>query len=180
MRAELEGLTLPAPIVALAVDAETAPLGALQADLFAPPRPSPRELGETLGRLAALLGPDRVGAPILDDTHRPTAIGVTPFVLERKPRPPDPGGGAALACRRLTPPRPAAVTTRDARPTHVDADGIRGPVVACGGPWHTAGEWWADTAWAREEWDVALGDGAVYRLVHDLATGAWTVDVVYD
>jgi hypothetical protein len=53
-------------------------------------------------------------------------------------------------------------------------------VVASAGPWRTAGEWWADTAWSREEWDVALPDGTVYRLALDRATGAWVVDAVYD
>ena len=177
--AGLEGLTLPAPVVGLALEAETAPLAALQADLFAPPRPSPRELGEILGRLAALVGPERVGAPTLEDTHRPDAIGTAPFMEASGPRPLH-VTGAALVRRRLVPPRAAAVELRDGRPAAVTAPGTRGRVLAGAGPWRTAGEWWADTAWAREEWDVALADGAVYRLVQDLATATWTLDAVYD
>jgi hypothetical protein len=72
------------------------------------------------------------------------------------------------------------VTARDGQPRHIEAPGVAGAVVACAGPWRTAGEWWTDTAWSREEWDVALADGAVYRLVLDRATSAWTVDAVYD
>lgn len=184
LRADLEGLRLEAPIVALAVEAEPAPLHPLQADLLAPPRPSPRELGETLGRLAALVGPDRVGAPALGDTHRPDAIDLTAFTDSIARRAAvaalvlaEP---AALACRRFVPPLPATVTVDENRPQHVEAAGVRGAVVACAGPWRTAGEWWAETAWAREEWDVALADGAVYRLALDPATGAWTVDALYD
>jgi hypothetical protein len=48
------------------------------------------------------------------------------------------------------------------------------------GPWQTAGEWWAGTAWGREEWDVALPDGTACRLVHDSETDSWTIDAVYD
>jgi protein ImuB len=186
--AGLERLALPAPVVALSVEAEPAPLAAFQADLFTPPAPSPRELGETLGRLAALVGPDRVGVPTLGDTHRPTAVGVTPFS-----GPPARSiarraaaaaliltDAATLVCRRLSPPVPAAVELRNGAPARIGAASVRGPVVACAGPWRTAGEWWADTAWAREEWDVALPDGAVYRLVLDQATGAWSLDAVYD
>src|SRR5439155_440583 len=71
--------------------------------------------------------------------------------------------GAALVRRRLVPPLSAGVELRDGRPATVAAPGIRGRVLAAAGPWRTAGEWWAGTAWAREEWDVALPDGAVYR-----------------
>ena len=176
--AACEGWTLPAPIVALAVDVEPAPLGALQADFFAPTRPSPRELGETLGRLAALVGPERVGAPVCPDTHRPDAIGLGPF--PGPPAPPVTVTGAALVCRRLAPPRPAAVTAPGGVPSHVDAAGLRGPVVSRAGPWSSAGAWWGEAPWAREEWDVGLADGTACRLVRDCATGAWTVDAVYD
>jgi protein ImuB len=178
LRADLEGWTLPAPIVALALEAETAPLCAVQPDLFEPKRPSPHELAQTLGQLCALVGRDRVGAPVLGDTHRPTAIGLTPFGGTAES--PPPATRASLACRRFTPPLPAAVAVRDNQPRRVAATGLEGPVVACAGPWRTVGEWWTDTAWSREEWDVALPNGAVYRLVLDRATGGWTVDAVYD
>jgi protein ImuB len=184
LRAELDGLTLPAPIVSLAVEAEAAPLRPAQPDLFAPKRPSPHELAQTLGRLTALVGADRIGAPTIGDSHRPTAVGRASFT--------GPVGRQAavaaltfaeagtLACRRYVPPIGATVSLRDAAPCWIEAGGLRGAVVACAGPWRTAGEWWADTAWSREEWDVALADGVVYRLVLDRASGAWTVDAVYD
>jgi protein ImuB len=179
--ADLERLTLPAPVVALRLEVETAPLAALQADLFAPPRPSPRELGETLGRLVALVGPDRVGAPVLADTHRPGALGVGPFRDGQESRPPGAARDRATpTCRRLVPPLPATVELAAGRPARVDTPGPRGVVLACAGPWRTAGEWWADTAWTREEWEVALPDGAVYRLALDQASGAWSLDAVVD
>jgi protein ImuB len=87
---------------------------------------------------------------------------------------------ATLVARRLSPPRPAVVECREGAPARVDAAGIRGSIRGIAGPWRTRGEWWADTAWEREEWDVALSDGAVYRLARDRATGAWSVDAVYD
>ena len=184
LRAELETLRLPAPVVAVAVEAEPVPLDALQADLFAPPRPSPRELGEILGRLAALVGADQVGAPLVPDTHHPDALRVAPFPGE-EPAPTGSGAppwvtGAALVRRRLVPPRPARVECRAGRPGRVEAEGFRGAVVAAAGPWQTSGEWWTETAWAREEWDIALPDGVACRLARDCETDAWTVDAVYD
>ena len=184
VRANLEGLTLPAPIVSLAVLAETAPLRPAQPDLFEPKRPSPHELAQTLGELCALVGADRVGAPALGDTHRPTAVGVAPFTgavaRQAAVAALTLGDAARLACRRFSPPVPAVVLVRDGEPRGVEAPGVTGPVVACAGPWRTAGEWWTDTAWSREEWDVALPDGGVYRLVLDRATEDWTIDAVYD
>jgi protein ImuB len=193
LRTELEALRLPAPIVAVAVEAAPVPLPALQSDLFAPPRPSPRELGEVLGRLAALVGPDQVGAPVAPDTHHPDALAVGPFPGEpgrARPVAGDPRSsvgeappwltGAALVRRRLVPPRLARVECQAGRPVRVDAEGLRGAVVARAGPWPTAGEWWAETAWAREEWDIALPDGTACRLVQDCATGTWAVDAIYD
>ena len=78
------------------------------------------------------------------------------------------------------PPRPAQVECHAGRPVRVEAEGLRGAVVGRAGPWQTAGEWWAETAWAREEWDIALPDGTACRLARDCATDAWTVDAVYD
>ena len=78
------------------------------------------------------------------------------------------------------PARPAQVECRAGRPARIEAEGLRGAIVAVAGPWQTAGEWWAGTAWAREEWDVALPDGTACRLVRDSETDAWTIDAVYD
>ncbi len=184
LRADLDGLTLPAPVVSLAVEAEPARLRPAQPDLLTPKRPSPHELARTLGQLGALVGPDRVGAPALGDTHRPDAVGVVPFTgavaRQAAVAALTLSDAGRLACCRFAPPLPAVVTARDGQPRHVEAPGVAGAVAACAGPWRTAGEWWTDTIWSREEWDVALADGAVYRLVLDRARGAWTVNAVYD
>jgi len=34
--------------------------------------------------------------------------------------------------------------------------------------------------WDRDEWDVALGDGAVYRVFRDRSTDAWYIDAIAD
>ena len=65
-----------------------------------------------------------------------------------------------------------------------------GSVLRAMGPWKTSGEWWTGGAgrageaggagWDREEWDVALGDGASYRVFLDRASGGWFIDAILD
>jgi protein ImuB len=66
------------------------------------------------------------------------------------------------------------VSLKGAAPVFVAASGVRGAIVACAGPWRTSGDWW-DVAWSREEWDVALTSGGVFRIFRDALRGAWYV-----
>jgi hypothetical protein len=70
--------------------------------------------------------------------------------------------------------RPVSVTT--------DRRGFAGGrVLASSGPWRTSGEWWASLpSWDRDEWEVVLGDGAVYRIFQTRGTGSWFVDAIVD
>ena len=64
--------------------------------------------------------------------------------------------------------------------------------MSCAGPWRTSGAWWEDDTprepfkrhedgpWSRDEWDVALADGAVYRIFRDRTTDGWFIDGVID
>src|SRR5439155_1394520 len=91
-------------------------------------------------------------------------------------------GDAVLALRRLRPPRRVSVATDgERRPAVVcGALGPEARVIGCAGPWRVSGEWWDAGAWARDEWDVALSDGAVCRLARELRSGEWYLDGVYD
>ena len=52
---------------------------------------------------------------------------------------------------------------------------MRPPLVDRAGPWRASGDWW-DVAWSREEWDVALAGGGVYRIFRDRLREAWFVE----
>jgi len=157
-----------------------------QSGLWQPPAPRLRDLVAVLARLAALVGPDNVGSPRLDDSHRPDAYTLHAFSPPdepggadggRTPRPDPPLSDAhRLMLRRARPSRRVAVATDDERPSRVDGQ----RVVGCAGPWRASGAWWDVDVWARDEWDVALGDGTLCRLARDLRTGEWRVDGVYD
>jgi hypothetical protein len=87
--------------------------------------------------------------------------------------------------RRLRLPVAARVDTERRRPVRVvpSARGWPGgPVIASAGPWRSSGRWWtADgRAWDRDEWDVELAGGAVYRLARDRTTERWEIEGILD
>jgi protein ImuB len=116
--------------------------------------------------------------------------------------------GSALnvisALRRCRQPIPARVAVAGGRPVRVTTDrrGFPGGTVThCVGPWRTSGNWWAGEAgragqgggesienpvppvqpsWNRDEWDVSLSDGAVYRVFRDREADRWFVDAIVD
>jgi hypothetical protein len=61
------------------VAAQPSPRRLTQFSLFDPALPSPEKLAVTLARLTHLVGPGRVGAPAVRDTHRPGAFGMEVF-----------------------------------------------------------------------------------------------------
>jgi len=190
---DLEAHPPQAPVTRVVVSAHPIRPSAGQGGLWQPPAPVPRDLVSMLARLAALVGADNLGSPALGDSHRPddfTMLAFSPPVeLEpsdhrgprgwRSPRQ-DPATADEpehrLALRRTRPASRVDVETAGERPARVDAR----HVVACAGPWRASGEWWDAEAWARDEWDVVLGDGALCRLARDRLTGHWYLDGVYD
>ena len=61
------------------VTAQSTPRRMAQFSLLEPAVPKPEKLAVTLGRLFNLVGKDRVGAPVVMDSHRPGALAVAGF-----------------------------------------------------------------------------------------------------
>ena len=162
-------------VQAITVRAEPTPTRSVQFSLLDPAQPSPERLAETMARLHSWTAAGRGGAAALLDTHRPGAFAVGTFapgpVTPRAPAP----GSPRVALRAFRPPRPARVALRDGAPAFVAAAGVRGAVVDHAGPWRASGDWW-DVAWSREEWDVALLGGGVYRIFRDRLRETWFVE----
>ena len=66
-----------------------------------------------------------------------------------------------------------------------------GAISKAAGPWRTSGTWWdtpgprqkgerGSEAWDRDEWDVAMQDGTIYRLVVEREVGQWFLEGVID
>jgi protein ImuB len=143
---------------------------ARQQGLFEADLRDSHQFAETLARVVAVVGSGRVGTPRVEETHKPdtfhlesleTAVGE--IAEEDSPLPP-----LGLPLRRYRPPRPAQVDLRHDVPDAVFSPEIHGQVRAWRGPWRLSGDWWENSRrWAREEWDVELVPGGVYRLVRD-------------
>ena len=222
---DLEAHPPPAAVIRVAVSAHPIRAQVEQGGLWQPPAPAPRDLVTVLARLAALVGADNLGSPVLVDSHRADAFTMLAFsppsdlaasiysrasaggaISSRSPRawgPQPPAGPAArtaaprrpaarntdrqrggdshqtgqrLALRRMRPARRVEVATIGERPVRVETR----LVVASAGPWRASGEWWDLQAWARDEWDVVLGDGALCRVARDRLAGHWYLDGFYD
>ena len=61
------------------VSAQPAPRRMAQFSLLEPAVPKPEKLAVTLARLFSLVGKDRVGAPVVMDSHRPGALAIAGF-----------------------------------------------------------------------------------------------------
>jgi hypothetical protein len=156
-----------------------------QLPLFGPRTASRTQLAAAVARLSALVGPDRVGAAVPLDTHRPFAAGMERFappppeVVPSKPAPVD---EVPLAARALRPPREAEVRCdAEGRPLLVIGEGaLGGRVVASAGPWRTVAEWWTDAPLALDSYDLEIAGGLLLRASRELATDAWWIEAVYD
>jgi protein ImuB len=191
LRLDLARRPPDAPVVGARLVALPARVRATQLDILRPSGPAPDRLAATVARLAALVGPDNVGAPALEDTWREEAVRVTPFALTSAPLPAAPTcpSPQALAIRRLRPAQEIEVLMGRAGPTALRGRDTTARVLVAAGPYRASGEWWRAGAegdrvegggFAREYWDVHASDGAVYRVYQDQRDGRWFLDGYYD
>src|SRR6266536_4755472 len=79
LQTHLENFRSEHPIVAVALSAQPIKPAKEQFGLFETTLRNPHQLSETLARLTALLGSERVGTPVIEETHRPDAFRMEPF-----------------------------------------------------------------------------------------------------
>jgi protein ImuB len=195
LQTHLENFRSEHPIVAVALSAEPIKSAGEQFGLFETTLRNPHQLSETLARLTALLGGDRIGTPVLEETHRPDAFRMQPFswavvsassaVARAKEDVPSGETPHALktahataALRRFRPAVSASVLQDENTPAHVRSGEMSGKIIDERGPYFLSGNWWDEKSWSRAEWDLQLKSGELLRAhEHD---GVWKIDGVYD
>jgi protein ImuB len=182
LHTHLESLQTAASITAL--DLRLVPTRPLvrQHGLFDTGLRDPHGFAETLARVAALVNSDRVGTPQREDTHRPDSVklisppAVVPPFAEPPVHPP-----LGLPLRRFRPPLPATLefSPGERKPTYLFTPQFHGEIAQVRGPWRSSGDWWqTDRAWQRTEYDIALTEGGLYRLLQ--VGEAWFIEGEYD
>lgn len=179
VRLHLDGAPPRAAVESFRLAAEAQARRPIELDLFTPAGPSPQDLDLAIARLAAIAGNERVGRPVLADSHRPEA-----FALARMPNgdvkraEERAAGHAPLALRAFRPATEIEVMCDRGRPDFVRASAFGGRVVHLAGPWRVSAEWWLESATVRDYYDAELTDGCVYRIYR--APQGWFVDGIYD
>lgn len=149
--------------------------------LFGTALRDPNLFGETLGRLAALVGSENVGVVEFADTHRPDSFRLVAPSFDDLREKPDVASAEnrtlGLPLRRFRPPLPAQVDLQRYIPLRVASQIAHGEVIDAAGPYRASGNWWDRDGWCVEEWDVELGDGALYRIAK--YGDAWCLEGIY-
>ena len=172
----------PAAVLSLALCAEAGQSSKVQLGLFAPQTPEPSRLDVTIARLKAIAGEDRVGSPVLEDTHRAGSFRMSAFVAENPPDE-EKDGQPRIALRRLRPPLIVRVALSAGQPA-LFHDGRQSYKVATSfGPWRSSGCWWSLDGWDSDEWDVlaeSQGTPVACLLVMDRGKHEWRLEAFYD
>lgn len=182
----LETVRTPAAVVGISIRAQPCPAEAQQFQLFETAVRDPNRFYETIGRIGALLGPDRVGSPALRDSFKPEDFALEPITAKftansgskqttvlRESGPVARG----LHLRRFRPPLPTAVKLHDGQPASIRNDRFNASVIASTGPFRASGQWW-ENPWAREEWDIQTKQGDLLRLIRE--NNEWLIEGAYD
>ena len=197
LQLDLQAHPPSSPVTAVSMLAVPVKARSQQFGLFLPLSPDPERLEVTLALIQGTVGENRAGAPVLLDTHGPNGFQQARFVLPemeekravRKKQP-------TAVMRIYRPVLQATVEFREGKPAFLGCEGVRRQVLAFAGPWKRKGDWWSETAWTREEWDVEVRtlrprvqpesagnddeETALYRVYKDLRTKRWFVEGVYD
>lgn len=177
-----ESLVLPSPVIGIALDVTTAFPLARQKDWTGRQLPHPERWADTLARLEALLGNERVGVPVPLASHRPDAfeIRASSGSDSASIHPPV----CTIPLRRFRPPVKIAVAFESLpntypRPLALLSGPHPGAVVEQRGPFPISGDGWEpEHAWQRLEWDIRVDQAPLLRLVFQ-PEDQWQLDGAY-
>lgn len=150
-----------------------------QKSLFATTSLEPENLLLTVAKIKRLIGDDNAGVPVVLDQRLSRAfalasdklpVGVEPKT-EREVRP-------HIHLGYFDPPLAADVVINRKQLMFIRTARFSGKVVEYGGVWTESAQWWNESNWKTEEWDVELENGGIYRLAR--VGRDWFVTGEYD
>ncbi|MDB6025806.1 MAG: Nucleotidyltransferase/DNA polymerase [Verrucomicrobiales bacterium] len=182
LQTHLENVRADSGIIALALSATPTRAENYQFGLFETALRDPNQFSETTARLSALCGNDNVGTPVLQDSHRPDAFKIEKVRFESASTlvtQPLPANTYGLCLRRFRPTFNADVELRHGTPVFISSLKLNSPIEKVAGPFRSSGDWWEQQKlWTREEWDVEIRNGTIYRIYRENQN--WFIEGVYD
>jgi nucleotidyltransferase/DNA polymerase involved in DNA repair len=109
LQLDLESRPPVAPVCSVFLKAEATSPRIVQRELFEPSGPEPEKLEITLARIAVIVGKDRVGSPVLRNTHKPDSFQLKKFLplaagnVSRNSQSPPLKGKGAVRPRGMSP-----------------------------------------------------------------------------
>ena len=183
LQLDLEGHPPNASILGVHLHAEPGATSKVQLGLFSPQLPEPGRLDVTLAKITAIVGEGNIGMAVLDDTRRTGDFHIEPFLITTA-EPPSANGTSPLCLRLLRPAERARVEIRRGQPCEIYFRSRCYIVQTIYGPWLKGGDWWNESIWGNEQWDVIgkTADSAslACRLSHDFILKDWRVAGLYD
>ena len=181
---DLEAHPPQSAILAIDLDAEPGSTSKVQLGLFSPQLPEAARLDVALARIRAIVGEDCVGSALLQDTHAPEGFRMEPFAVSSGDPVSMGSSTPSLCTRHIRPPEPASVTLQNSRPIMFFYRERRYVVEQAYGPWLANGDWWNQTLWGMEQWDLVARsqDGVTLYccMVRDLMRNQWQMVALYD
>ena len=181
---DLEAHPATASALSVALFAEPGETSKVQLGLFSPQLPEASRLEVTLARIRAIVGEENVGRPVLQDTHGLESFRVEAFTLPSTNSTMSGSPQIRATLRQLRPAEPLCMTLRNMRPARFFFRQRLYVVEHAYGPWLAGGEWWSETLWGLEQWDLVARaqDGSVLCCctLRDLMQNHWQMAAFYD
>ncbi|MBV8600581.1 MAG: DNA polymerase Y family protein [Candidatus Eremiobacteraeota bacterium] len=171
IRARLEGLQLEAPVEGLRLGVERAERGGVALPLLCGDDPDPEAVELALARLDAAFGDEAaVRARLEPGGHRPesrvayerfepAALVSREWIAAASPHARQ---TATMQLRIFSEPREVDVVVSAGAPRFLGTPAQA--VVDYAGPWRIDEGWWSAAPLERDDYDVMLEDGAIYRI----------------
>ena len=183
LQLDLEGHPPNASILGVHLHAEPGATSKVQLGLFSPQLPEPGRLDVTLAKITAIVGEGNVGMAVLDDTRQAGDFHIEPFSITTA-EPTSTVTTSPLCLRLLRPAERTKVEMRQGQPCEIYFRSRCYVVERLYGPWLKGGDWWNESIWGNEQWDVVgkTSDSAILvcRLSHDFILKDWRVAGLYD